>query len=156
VRSGDADALVAFYNGLSARSKRLFRPLGEVTTLEACRGVVRDNLEGSKLDLVAPKGGVIVGWGFVWGLMEEEPTFGLCVADAHQRQGLGSVLIDRVLAAVRARGLTRVHLTVVQDNLVAFSLYESRGFVRYGELVGSDGLPYYQMALDLGEELPAL
>jgi hypothetical protein len=47
-----------------------------------------------------------------------------------------------------------VHLTVVQDNLVAFRLYESRGFARYGELVGSDGLPYYQMAVDLGEEWP--
>ena len=153
VQPGDADALAAFYNGLSVRSKRTFRPLSETATVEACRDIVCDNLAGHKFDLVALKGDLIVGWSFVWDLAGQEPTFGLCVADAYQGQGVGSALMDRVMAAVRARGLARVHLTVVQDNLVAFRLYESRGFVRYGELAGSDGLPYYQMAVDLEEEL---
>ena len=70
---GDAPALVAFYNSLSQASKRTFRPLGPVTTLEKCEGIVVDNVAvaDTKFDLVAisdgaARDGRIVGWGFLW------------------------------------------------------------------------------------------
>jgi ribosomal protein S18 acetylase RimI-like enzyme len=146
---GDADRLQAFYNGLSARSKRLFCPLGETTTVEACRAIGRDNECDQKFDLVALHEGEIAGWGFVWALASEQPTFGLCVADRYQGQGIGGCLMDRVLEAARGYALPEIHLTVVQDNRVAQRLYQGRGFVRCGELVGSDGLDYYRMMLRL-------
>jgi ribosomal protein S18 acetylase RimI-like enzyme len=147
--TGDAEALCAFYNELSAQSKRTFRPLGVTTSIGECRGVVLANESGGKYDIVATRGGRIVGWGFLWHLRSEGPTLGLAVADAYQGQGIGSRLLDRTLLATRELGLARVHLTVVQDNVVAWKLYQSRGFVRCGEFVDSDGLPYYSMVIDV-------
>jgi ribosomal protein S18 acetylase RimI-like enzyme len=92
--------------------------------------------------------GQIVGWSFIWDLQSDEPTFGLGVADACQGRGLGSELMDRVMEAARERALYKVYLTVVQDNQVAWRMYEQRGFVRYGEFVGGDGLNYFRMVAE--------
>jgi len=158
LQPGDAGALARFYNGLSEASRRTFRPLGWHTTEEACAEIGAANQAESKYDLVAVRniagqrsgaGGDISGWGFVWDLHSERPNFGLGIADAHQGQGLGGALMDRVLADVRTAGLERVYLIVVQDNHVAYGLYQRRGFVRYGEHVGEDGLAYYEMVNEL-------
>ena len=96
LRAGDAEALARFYNGLSAGSRRTFRPLGWQTTADACAEVVKGNLAETQYDLVAVAdwcpgvGSEIVGWSFVWGLGSEEPNFGLGVADAYQGQGMGA------------------------------------------------------------------
>ncbi len=150
LQPGDAPALAEFYGSLSAASKRTFAPLGRAPTLAACEEVAQDNRPeiDRRLDLVALDGRRIVGWGFVWLLNPQEPMFGLGVADDYQGQGLGSRLIDRVLEGARARGLERVFLTVVKDNARALHLYESRGFVIYGELV-DDGLDFWRMAVAL-------
>ena len=74
---------------------------------------------------------------------------GLAVADAQHGQGVGTCLITRVMAWARDAGLPRVLLTVVQDNAVAWRLYENQGFVRYGDFVGDDGLPYYRMRAEI-------
>ena len=155
LQPGDAGALARFYNGLSEASRRTFRPLGWHTTEEACAEIVAANQAGTKHDLVAvPRSSPnadreVAGWGFVWDLHSEKPNFGLGIADAHQGQSLGGALMDRVLADVRALGLKRVYLIVVQDNHVAYGLYQRRGFVRYGERVGDDGLAYYEMVNEL-------
>ena len=157
LRPGDARALARFYNGLSEASRRTFRPLGWHTTEEACAEIGAANQAGIKYDLVAvPRlgpdaGRRIMGWGFVWDLHSDKPNFGLGIADAHQGQGLGGALMDRVLADVRRAGLERVYLIVVQDNRVAVGLYRRRGFVRYGERVGEDGLAYYEMVNEFAE-----
>ena len=151
LQAGDARALAEFYNGLSERSRTTFRPLGWTTTVEACAAILRGNLPGqdTKYDLVALDDEYIVGWSFIWDLDAGEPTLGLGIADAYQGQGLGATLMDQVMAAARRLGLSRVYLTVVQDNHVAWGLYERRGFVRYGEFVGEDGLAYYRMVATL-------
>ena len=155
LRPADAEGLARFYNGLSEASRRTFRPLGWQTSVEACAAVVEGNRAESKYDLVAvPRvgsgaGSEIVGWSFVWHLGSGEPSFGLGIADAQQGQGLGAALMDRVLADMWATGLGQVYLTVVQDNHVAYGMYERRGFVRYGESVGDDGLAYYRMVAAL-------
>ena len=150
LRTGAADALAAFYNGLSPRSKRTFRPLGESTTVEACREIVHAQIGGNagdpdKIDLAAYAGDEIVGWSFVWSVADPEPTFGLCVADVYQGRGLGGRLMDRVLDLAHERGLAQIHLTVVRDNLVALGMYERRGFMRCGAFTGGDGLSYYRL-----------
>ena len=149
--SDDAEALCAFYNGLSDISKRTFRPLGETTTPEVCAQIIRDNetqhLE--KIDFVAVHGAAIVGWSFVHNLKSPEPFFGLGVADDWQGRSIGSRLMDTVLDATRACSVTVIELTVVQDNALAEAMYARRGFVRYGECRGDDGLQYYRMRLPI-------
>lgn len=148
---GDADALAAFYNGFSEASKRTFHPLGGSTTPERCADIIADNREPSakKYDLVAMDAKCIVGWGFLWGLDADAPTFGLAVADAHQGSGLGGMLMDRVLEFASARGIGAVSLTVVQDNDKARAMYARRGFVQLDAFVGEDGLPYFRMRAQL-------
>jgi ribosomal protein S18 acetylase RimI-like enzyme len=169
---GDAASLAAFYNGLREASKRTFRPLGITTTVAACEGILAANAGvcPANYDLVAAEGVEIVGWSFLWGLEVlrlipacgvahcgegaaggERPVFGLAVADAYQGQGLGKALITQVMAWAREQEIPEVFLTVVQDNAIAWHLYEEMGFIRYGEFVGDDGLPYYRMRADLGQ-----
>jgi ribosomal protein S18 acetylase RimI-like enzyme len=150
---GDEERLAQFYNGLSKASRRTFRPLGWETSAARCAEIVAENLAGSKYDLVAVtglgEGTEIVGWSFVWDLWSKEPNFGLGIADAYQGKGLGGTIMDQVLADVQAAGVERVYLIVVQDNYVAYGMYGRRGFVRYGETLGEDGLAYYKMVADL-------
>jgi RimJ/RimL family protein N-acetyltransferase len=148
----DAAALADFYNGLSAASKRTFRPIEVTTTVEVCAEIAACNAATppTKYDLVAVRDGAIIGWCFLWGLNHDdpakEPIFGLAVADAYHGQGLGTALTARVMAWAQAHDLTGVILTVVTDNAVAQQLYEKQGFVRYGEpFTGEDGLHYDRM-----------
>ena len=61
--------------------------------------------------------------------------------------GLGSALMDQVLESAQGLGMTKIELTVVQDNDIARQMYERRGFRRYGEFVDEkDGLAYFRMA----------
>ncbi|MGD0090117.1 MAG: GNAT family N-acetyltransferase [Planctomycetota bacterium] len=149
MRPADAEALAAFYNGLSKASIRTFRPLGTETAPGTCLKLALDNgiEKDVRYDLLALDGPRIVGWCFLWDLDTDKPMFGLGIADDHHGRGLGGTLMDRVLQAARDRRLPQVFLTVVKDNAVAWRLYEKRGFARYDEYVGKDdGETYLRMA----------
>ncbi|QYX57624.1 GNAT family N-acetyltransferase [Roseovarius sp. SCSIO 43702] len=53
---------------------------------------------------------------------------GICVAPAARGQGVGSALLDAVIAEAAARGLPAVRLDVIDDNPRARALYERKGF----------------------------
>ncbi len=54
---------------------------------------------------------------------------GLCVSDAARGQGVGTLLLEAIVAEGRARGYNAVRLDVVDTNARARALYERRGFV---------------------------
>ncbi|MEO7152091.1 MAG: GNAT family N-acetyltransferase [Burkholderiaceae bacterium] len=59
--------------------------------------------------------------------------FGMCVAAAHRRAGIGRRLVEAVLTQAGARGgISAVQLTVTETNLGARSLYEHCGFRAWG------------------------
>lgn len=151
----DASALAAFYNRLSKESKRTFRPIGPITIPEKCLEIAADNGQeesaSSKYDLIAVYDGQIIGWGFIWNLTSTEPTFGLAVADAYHHRGVGNFLMSCTMQWARNQALKAVHLTVVQDNIIAWKLYEKYGFVKENEFIGEDGQPYYSMVAALSD-----
>jgi RimJ/RimL family protein N-acetyltransferase len=51
---------------------------------------------------------------------------------AYRGQGIGRRLLERTLDAARAGGLSRVELTVREDNPAAIALYERAGFAAEG------------------------
>lgn len=158
LRPADAEALAAFYNGLSKASIRTFRPLGTKTAADVClKLALKNGIEKDiRFDLLALHGPRVVGWCFLWDLDRRKPKFGLGIADAHHGQGLGGTLMDRVMQAAHDRRLARVFLTVVKDNVVAWRLYEQRGFVRYEEYVSKDdGETYLRMVCGLRHSEPA-
>jgi GNAT superfamily N-acetyltransferase len=153
----DASALLAFYNNLSAVTIRTFRPLRAQTTLPVCAEIVRANgaEPRGRFDLAAWVGGEIVGWAFLDQLERARPHLGLGVADAYQRQGLGSALLDELLQWAQEQGVQALELMVVNDNTHALHLYTSRGFTVYNEAYdAADELTYRYMSLQLAADLP--
>jgi ribosomal-protein-alanine N-acetyltransferase len=153
LRVTDATSLARFYNRLSQESKRTFRPIGPITVPEKCTEIAVDNInEGmsaQKYDIIAIFDGEIIGWGFIWDLHTATPTFGLAIADDYHNHGVGKQLMTHVMDWARSHTLKEVHLTVVQDNEVAWKLYQQQGFVITGEFIGDDGQPYFRMVTRL-------
>jgi ribosomal protein S18 acetylase RimI-like enzyme len=56
-------------------------------------------------------------------------TTQICVMPGYQRYGLGGRLMEATIAALRARGITELSLTVTAANVPAVRLYEKIGFV---------------------------
>jgi GNAT superfamily N-acetyltransferase len=74
------------------------------------------------------------GYGFV---AEDVPEVSMGVASARRGQGIGTVLLDGLVARARARGTRALSLSV-EDGNRARVLYERAGFVVVGRLGDSD------------------
>jgi ribosomal-protein-alanine N-acetyltransferase len=72
----------------------------------------------------------VVGYAVVWWVMDQGELANLAVAEGLRGRGIGSVLLDRVLADVRERGVETLFLEVRVSNDSAFRLYLSRGFIQ--------------------------
>jgi len=154
---GDAAALAAFYNDLTPATIRTFRPLGDSTSLEVCRGIIGANhvTPRQRYDLVGWLGPVIVAWAFVADLDKERPYLGLVVAEAMQGRGVGRAVLGQLLSWAKDSGIAEVYLMVVTDNRRAIQLYASHGFVTYSEEFDEvDRLPYFHMVADLSGPPP--
>lgn len=63
----------------------------------------------------------------------------LAVAPRHQRRGLGSMLLDALIAEARTRGARELLLEVRDDNEAALALYGRYGFERLARRRGYYG-----------------
>jgi len=75
-----------------------------------------------------------------------EPVFAvlhrLCVHPDVQGQGVSRKAMDYLEQLVRSRGIRAIRLDVFPQNPAALHLYESRGFVKAGEITYRKGLFY--------------
>ena len=89
---------------------------------------------GADVLLVTDHGGAVIGHGMAadatvgdtasgHGL---ESSIGLVVADAWQRRGIGSQLLDALAGRARSRGVTRLVLEVLPDNTVMLGIIRRR------------------------------
>lgn len=67
----------------------------------------------------------------------------LAVSPEHQRRGLGTSLLDAVIAEACARGARELLLEVRADNVAALALYARHGFVRIARRRGYYGAGRY-------------
>jgi len=131
--AADAPALLRLYQEFSDEVNWYFRPFGAVTV-----EVLREHLErgdaGEHLILgVAGQDGSLWGHGFVLGIRDERPVFGIGLHQDMIGKGWGRRLMQAVLDAADARGAALVTLTVLKENHRAVPLYESMGFELCGE-----------------------
>ena len=82
--------------------------------------------------LVAENGSGVVGYGGLIAYHDEAHIATLGVALDRQGEGLGSLLLDALLAESDRRGAPVVLLEVRADNEVAQGLYRRRGFTEIG------------------------
>jgi len=147
LRSSDVLRLQRFYNALSPQSRTFFRPLGWNATYSRCAKVIAEAAGTNRYDVVAEKGGRIVGWAFLQGMDSDAGHLGIARADDFAGLGLGKRLMQRLVAEAKRQGKTCIDLILVQKNTRARKLYEQFGFRITESFKQPDGLPYYRMRL---------
>ena len=76
--------------------------------------------------------GVLAGHALMSMAVDEAHVLNLCVDPAHQRQGLGLLLLNHLMSLARAARASIVLLEVRKSNKAALRLYENVGFQRIG------------------------
>jgi RimJ/RimL family protein N-acetyltransferase len=141
-----------------ARERR-YLALLEAPSLEVTREFITTILGEGHIQLVAlgdDAGETVVGWCDI--IVNARPVFrhsgtlGIGVLRHYRGQGIGTALLRAALDAAKAKGLTRIELTVRADNPRARQLYERFGFVHEGllknhMLVDGEYKDSHQMAL---------
>ena len=126
-----------FHAGVDAVAReKLYLAMLKAPPLEESAKWVRNNIRKSFPQMVALVEGRVVGWCDV-SPMERETlahggVLGMGVIDGFRGKGIGLALMRATLERAKAGGLTRVELTVREDNLRAKALYEKVGFVVEG------------------------
>jgi len=80
------------------------------------------------LNLKLEQQGKMVGFAIVQTVLDEATLFNIAIDPACQRQGLGRLLLENVLAQLETRNVFTLWLEVRASNRGAISLYESLGF----------------------------
>jgi ribosomal protein S18 acetylase RimI-like enzyme len=120
----------------SVARELLYLLLLEAPPIETTREFVRGNIAAGTPQFVALDGNQVVGWCDV--TPKSRPSqahcgmLGMAVIEPYRGRGIGKALLDATLKAARAKGMTRVELTVRADNEKAKRLYESFGFAVEG------------------------
>jgi ribosomal protein S18 acetylase RimI-like enzyme len=104
--------------------------------LEEARKFVRDNIRKGHPQCVALSDERVVGWCDI--LPVDRPArahsgvLGIGIIAGFRGKGIGTALMRATLERARAAGLTRIELSVREDNRPAAGLYEKFGFVAEG------------------------
>lgn len=114
--------------------------LGEVVAIEQSAydfpwtlGIFSDCLKvGYSAWIVTSPAAGVLAYGLMSMAVGEAHILNLCVAPAHQRQGMADYLLRHLLAVARAAGTTLVLLEVRKSNHAAQKLYERHGFRKLG------------------------
>lgn len=120
----------------SVAREREYLAFVEAPPLERTRAFVLKNIREGRPQFVALVEGRVVGWCDISSL--ERPlfahsgVFGMGIIDGCRGRGIGDALMRAVLEQARKIGLTRVELTVRENNKRAMQLYEKMGFVMEG------------------------
>jgi acyl-CoA synthetase (NDP forming)/RimJ/RimL family protein N-acetyltransferase len=125
----DADKIVAFHGGLSARTRYLryfsaFPRIPEKTLHRITHVDYRD-----RVAFVVELGNEIVAMGSyerIGGNDEAEVAF--VVADDHQGRGIGSVLLEHLAAAAQESGIKRFVAIVLAENHSMISVFRDAGY----------------------------
>ncbi len=145
----DADLMAAFFAALTTREISYFFALDE----SAARGPalhVGDD-PAYRLIVVNDTGtSAVLAYTFLQWRNKEIPTFGICLSQCAQSQGLGRLLLDYFLASATLSGVNRVRLSVHPDNGRALRLYQRAGFHITGEFINAhQHVKQYRMEADL-------
>ncbi len=141
-RREDADALLAFFRSLSERSlylrfhgyagldARLVEPLLEPDWVE------RGALLGALADTDGEQVVAVANYVRLRDPAVAEAAF--AVADAHQRRGIGTRLLERLAARASEVGIERFVAEVLADNRDMLGVFEAAGFELTRELDGGE------------------
>lgn len=92
----------------------------------------RSLLERKQARILVAEGcsGEILGYAVAWWVQDQAELANLAVKEEHRGRGIGSALLDRILADLRENEVDSLFLEVRVSNEGALNLYRSRGFVQ--------------------------
>lgn len=108
----------------------------EGPSIESTMDFVHRNINDKWPHYVALDGEKIIGWCDITPL--DRPIFkhigslGIALLAPYRGKGVGKAILEIALQAAKAKGLTRIELTVREKNKPAIKLYEKFGFVVEG------------------------
>ena len=138
IRPEDAAAERAFVALLSEETRyfRFFYQLNELSPAMLARFTQVDYDREMALVAIDDAGGteVIVGVArYTMNPGHESAEFALVVADAWQRRGVGPMLMERLVACAKARGLRRLEGSVLRGNRNMLKFAEAFGFTAHDD-----------------------
>ena len=121
----------------SVARERKYLAFLEGPPIETTREFVLGNIQGNWPHLIAiNEAGTVIGWCDITAL--NRPVFahigslGIGVLTPYRGQGIGKALMRAALQQAKSKGLTRIELTVRENNTSAIALYEKFGFEKEG------------------------
>ncbi|WP_232702321.1 GNAT family N-acetyltransferase [Halobacterium wangiae] len=117
----DFEALVSMYEGLAPENRTSSLP--PKTREETVEWL--ETLTDRGWNLVARDGARVVGHVGVTPVADGELEFVVFVADDHQGRGIGTELVEQLIAYAAARGHDALRLSVERSNERAISVYEN-------------------------------
>ncbi|KNF09621.1 putative ribosomal-protein-alanine acetyltransferase RimI [Gottschalkia purinilytica] len=82
--------------------------------------------------LVAKKEDKVVGYAGVWIIIDEGHITNIAVSPDYRGQGIGSLLVEKLVKLCEEKGISNMTLEVRESNTTAQSLYKKFGFEEYG------------------------
>ncbi len=92
------------------------------------RGNFSDSLVSGYSAWVLLDGTEIIGYALMMLVLDEAHLLNLSIARAYQKQGLGRLLLEHMIAIARRQSAANMFLEVRPSNVSAIALYESIGF----------------------------
>ncbi|MGC5616272.1 GNAT family N-acetyltransferase [Georgenia sp. Z1491] len=144
ISPADADALSDFHAAQSERSQyfRFFAPMPRLSPQDAHRFTNVDHV--GRVALVLTEGPVIRGVGRYDVVEPGTAEVAFAVSDAEQGRGLGSILLEHVVAAARERGVHTFVADVLPENTQMIRVFSDAGYEvrsRYDDGVVSLEIP---------------
>ena len=158
---GDAAILLEYLRQVGGETDNLtFGPEGMPFSVEAEAEFI-SNMENSSDDimLLAKSDDKIVGCASLYRLarrMKHRGDFAISVAKDYWNKGIGSQLLNNIIAFARENDFEIIDLQVRNDNKSAIHLYEKYGFKKIGEhpaffKIGDENISFDIMCLELNE-----
>ena len=82
--------------------------------------------------IVAEENGMIVGYAGTWLVINEAHVTNVAVSSQRRREGIGRMLMQKLMELARENGMESMTLEVRVSNAAARHLYEQLGFVEAG------------------------
>lgn len=131
IRPEDEPAMVKFHQGVSDRSVYLryfqFMKLSQRVAHERLTRIVFNDYD-REIAIVAESDGDILGVGRLRKTHDGEAEIGMLIVDAAQGKGLGTAMMNRLIAIARQEGLSLIRADVHSENAKMLHIIRKLGF----------------------------
>lgn len=155
----DAEVLIAYTKQIGGESDNLtFGADGFPVTVEKESEILQSMIDDPHSVMFGVwRGNDLIADGSLNSLprrMSHRAELGMTVSKVNWNQGIGSMLMERLIQYAKDNGIELIYLEVRKDNVAAIHLYEKFGFRQTGTLpayfkIGNEYIDFISMCLDI-------